>query len=222
MIIHKICYSIKHAIDRLSKQQCARLALYCVENVISLLKEQNRILSIDDVVDCIAEYLETNERLPDYQLQKKLREVAFRVDRRSIHFASSAIKATYSLYEGNYKAETYNTVIETVEENKLFGRLVISKYLAVANSFRSYSTIQTKLIMSKVLQKDDPITILALFDELQEYGENIIQVCENNLRLNLPEGYEVTGRDNIDLANNCIKDKLAFDWLNRVYDQSKE
>lgn len=73
----------------------------------------------------------------------------------------------------------------------------------------------TRLVSKTLNKKED---LIVLLDNLQENGENIIQIRGDKLRLNLPEGYDVIANSVNDLIDLIINDTSLILYLKNLYE----
>lgn len=197
----------------LSWENKIRVVHYCIKNVETDYQLAQCCVSL------IREWLDSpgNRITIEHNLRKIIdgingpsgQLISFTDIRSPFYYAARALVVfnddydiSRAIYYGLVKKDTY--VVDVL------------KYAAIASSFRSRTTLTKPLFMIKALDKKDPNTVLALFDELQENDEDIIQ-SNGKLRLNLPKFYDVEGGNHLQLAENVIKDELAFDWLKIIY-----
>lgn len=233
MIIHPILTQ-KNAfkiIEQFTEDFCLQISLYCAKEVIEFIDNihvQQYALECKNLVEnwtgCKLDYKKrqiVSYILDDYcksnieTRSRRAADVFFYLsklrgcNRYNVTFNTNNIIACATnvhIYVGGYHIFS--------EELDLYCG-VLKKYRGVMNSFFSQTNLKIKPQMAKI-PLTDSFTVLALLDELEELGEDIIQ--DNGiLRLNLPEYYDIVGNDKLELADNIIKDELAAKWLTNVY-----
>lgn len=99
--------------------------------------------------------------------------------------------------------------VEVLNEMEIRYAKLVKSYLATTD-FKSD-------ISHSFLQTPDTYSVAALLDHLQEEGENVSQEIDGMLRLNLHKEYEVTGKNNYELARKITSDKHLVSILIRLY-----
>lgn len=231
MIIHQTIHrDIKEILESVQIKDCIRIVIYIAEKIFDFLPTElkpqgkrvieliSNIDSLYDVSECYSlgrimdEYYHTNVYMFG-DIENKKAKTAF------IFGYIADIGKAKEYYRKHNIQEDYINVISTAIHSLIvldYSAKILDVYSAVTCSFLSRSTLEVKPTMANLISLDDPASVLALLDELEELGENIIQEREK-LRLNLPEKYEILGENKLELAENIIKDKLAFEWLQRIY-----
>lgn len=211
----------------LSRDNCLEIAFYILEEIFFTIDKKYHIfariyidvmkgwasgksekINLDDIIRAL-------NTLPAIN-NKAINVMAFVADIASnygsmsvvrseiINIAINGAAALSFHYTNSYNSSVYATYL--------------GKYMAVLRSYHSKTSLVRNPTMINFV--DDIVSLLALFDELQELGENIIEETSVGFRLNLPKDYEICGKTHLELAENIIKDGLAIKWLRKLYDNS--
>lgn len=194
-------------------EEVCNISLHCAKLILPYFV--NRQLP-SDCIYLIEEWLEneTERNRISVELNEKTLSLSRDFSRRDVVYAMG--RACYviickDLVHARYAA--YSTISHVKH-------ITSFDYSPVCNSFASTTTLTNPIKMGRLIDKNDISSILALFDELLENDEDIIQI-DGNFRLNLPVGYEIRGNTHLELAKSVINDNLALYFLKRLYGSVK-
>ena len=217
-------------LKKLPHRTQVEFALYCAEDAFKYNNEDTKN-AVKTCIDLIKKWLSDSKSVTIQQLNSASDDtyVSDDVDAAASYAAGSAAAgnanavANYAAGSADAAADTIARFIKINNPQANYSNtynLKLQEYKQYLSLLASHSSTTLKNPQIKnFLQKPDKTSIAIMLDFLGDHDEDLVthDPKTNMLKLNLPHGHEITGKDHNDLAEKIMKYPGVLNWLQRTY-----